>query len=53
VSEKHANFIINTGDASADDIERLIIHIQFEVYKKKNIRLETEVKIIGNRLNDH
>jgi len=53
VSEKHANFIINTGDASADDIERLIIHIQSEVYKSKHIHLETEVKIIGNKLNDH
>ena len=53
MSEKHANFIINTGDASADDIERLIIHIQSEVYKSKHIHLETEVKIIGNKLNDH
>lgn len=46
VSEKHANFIINNGDASADDIEKLIRHIQKTVLDKHSISLETEVVII-------
>jgi UDP-N-acetylmuramate dehydrogenase len=46
VSDKHANFIINTGDASASDIENLIKHIQDSVHQQFSITLETEVKII-------
>jgi len=47
VSSKHANFIINTGDASAADIEALILHVQATVAATSGIRLETEVQIIG------
>jgi UDP-N-acetylmuramate dehydrogenase len=47
VSEKHANFIINDGDASATDIERLILHIRTEVKRMHAICLNTEVRIIG------
>jgi len=47
VSEKHANFIINLGNANALDIEKIIIHIQKVVLDKKNIDLKREIKIIG------
>ena len=47
VSDKHANFIINQGNATASDIERLITHIQQTVKSNFNIDLETEVVIIG------
>ncbi len=47
VSEKHAGFIINTGDATALDVARLIKHIQDTVYKKDGVRLETEIKMVG------
>ena len=50
VSEKHANFIINLGDASALDIEKIIIYIQKVVYEKKNIQLLREIKIIGDEI---
>jgi len=46
VSDKHANFIINQNEASATDIENLIIHIQQTVKSKFNIDLKTEVVII-------
>ncbi len=47
VSEKHANFIVNTGDASAADIEALIELIQDVVEQKTGVRLVTEVHRIG------
>ncbi|MCU7933145.1 MAG: UDP-N-acetylmuramate dehydrogenase [Candidatus Thiodiazotropha sp. (ex Codakia rugifera)] len=47
VSQKHANFIINTGAATADDIERLISEVQQEVEKQSGIVLVTEVHRIG------
>jgi UDP-N-acetylmuramate dehydrogenase len=48
VSELHANFIVNTGDACAADIERLIARVQSEVETKQGVRLETEVRVIGD-----
>jgi UDP-N-acetylmuramate dehydrogenase len=47
VSEKHANFIVNTGAASAADIERLIALVQDEVERATGIKLVTEVHRIG------
>jgi UDP-N-acetylmuramate dehydrogenase len=47
VSEKHANFIINTGTATAADIEALIVRIQERVEQASGVRLETEVRIVG------
>ncbi len=47
VSEKHSNFIINTGNATSLDIEQLIEFIQKSVYKKYAIKLIPEVRIIG------
>jgi UDP-N-acetylmuramate dehydrogenase len=49
VSEKHANFIITTGAATAADIEALIVQIQECVEQVHGIRLETEVRIVGDR----
>ncbi len=47
VSEKHAGFVINQGNASANDVLRLIEHCQKTVKKLKGVHLEPEVKIIG------
>ena len=47
VSTKHANFIINTGDASAADIEVLIAHVAAEVERLHGVRLQTEVHMVG------
>lgn len=47
VSEKHANFIVNLGNARAADIEALIGHIQVEVKTKCGIDLVREVRIVG------
>ena len=46
ISEKHANYIINQNNASASDIEKLIIHIQTTVNKLHKIQLEPEIIII-------
>jgi UDP-N-acetylmuramate dehydrogenase len=46
VSEKHANYIINQNNATALDIENLIIHIQNTIKALHNVELETEIIII-------
>ncbi len=48
ISDVHANFIINEGGASCADILRLIRRAQDEVYRKFGIRLEPEVRIVGD-----
>ena len=50
VSEKHANFIINRVEASAQDIENLVTHIQQTVADASGIELVTEVRIVGEHL---
>jgi UDP-N-acetylmuramate dehydrogenase len=47
VSEKHANFIINLGEATAADIENLIRHVQQTVADQTSIELIPEVQIVG------
>ena len=47
VSEKHAGFIVNTGDATAKDVLELIKYVKDEVYKKYGVKIEEEVKIVG------
>jgi len=47
VSEKHANFIVNLGEARAADIEALIRYVQDRVQQVHGIRLEPEVRITG------
>lgn len=48
VSPKHANFIINTGTATAKEIEALILFVQQEVKTQQGIELHAEVKIVGD-----
>ena len=47
ISEKHANFILNLGKAKAEDVLYLINLAVKKVYKKFNIKLELEVKLLG------
>lgn len=47
VSEKHANFIINAGAASAADVENLIVHVQKQVLEKTGTWLQPEAHIVG------
>jgi len=47
VSEKHANFIVNTGNATAADIEDLIHTIQNKVKEHQGVELQTEVRMVG------
>ena len=46
VSEKHANFIVNKGDATAEDIIEIIDKIKEKVKEKYNIELMCEQEII-------
>lgn len=48
VSPKHANFIVNTGNANATDIETLIMIVQGVVKKQTGVELIQEVRIIGD-----
>ena len=47
VSEKHAGFLINTGNATAGEMLELIAFCQRTVEEKFGVRLETEVRIVG------
>jgi len=47
ISEKHANFIINHGNASATDIETLMAHVQQTVQRLHGVHLNPEVRIVG------
>jgi len=47
VSEKHCNFLINTGDASATDIEALGEDVRARVKAKFGVELEWEIKRVG------
>lgn len=47
VSEKHANFILNTGNARAADVLELIDQVRRRVFESCGVLLETEIKIVG------
>lgn len=49
VSDQHANFIINTGKASASDILTLMQEIQMKVFKRFGVKLEPEIHILGTK----
>ncbi|AIE59563.1 UDP-N-acetylmuramate dehydrogenase [Bacillus methanolicus] len=49
ISEMHGNFIVNTGNAKADDVLSLIQHIKDTIYNLYQIKMETEVEIIGRK----
>lgn len=47
VSEKHSGFVINTGAATANDVKRLIHDVQQKVFEAFGVRMETEVRMLG------
>ncbi len=47
VSEKHANFIVNRGNASAKDVLALIKRVRTQVARKTGVKLELELKVVG------
>lgn len=49
VSEKHAGFIVNKGNAKAKDIIELIEYIRKKVLEKYSVNLESEIEIVGER----
>jgi UDP-N-acetylmuramate dehydrogenase len=48
ISERHANFIVNTGDATAADVKRLMDEIAETVWRARAIRLVPEIKLVGD-----
>jgi UDP-N-acetylmuramate--alanine ligase len=50
ISDKHGNFIVNEGGATAQDILRLIAMVKERARKERGIELETEVQIVGEDL---
>lgn len=48
VSEKHAGFVVNLGEARAEDVRALVKQIQSRVWEASGVRLETEVRFIGD-----
>ena len=53
VSQKHANFIINNGKATSQNIYDLIRYIKDRVYKTSGVLLKEEVKYIGEFNGQH
>jgi UDP-N-acetylmuramate dehydrogenase len=49
VSEKHAGFVINTGNATAEDVCRLMDEVRKRVFAGNGVWLEPEIKIIGRK----
>jgi len=47
VSKKHAGFIVNLGNASAEDVKNLIKLVQDEIYQRNGVKLEVEPRFIG------
>ena len=45
ISEKHAGFAVNLGNATAEDVKKLLRQVSDIVYEKSGIRLEPEVRI--------
>ncbi len=48
ISEKHCNFFVNKGSAKSSDIEQLISEVRENVFKKTGIKLELELKVVGD-----
>jgi len=46
VSEKHAGFVVNVGDATAQDVLDLIAHVKKTVFEKTGVELEPEVRLL-------
>lgn len=52
VSHTHANFIVNEGGTSSDDVKKLIAAIRAEIFSKTGISLESEIRVIPFSLED-
>lgn len=50
VSEKHTGFIVNKNNATYNDVVDLIHYIQKVVYEKFNVKLQTEVEVLGGKI---
>ena len=48
VSEKHSNFFVNKGNASFNDMKKLIDYVEQSVFEKTGIKIEKEIKILQN-----
>ena len=48
ISEKHCNFFVNNGKATAADIEELVNKVIKQVKSKTGVKLELEIKIVGD-----
>ena len=48
---KYSNFLINTGDATSAELEELGEKIIQSVFERFGVKLEWEIKIVGNKLN--
>ena len=46
VSEKHAGFVINMGNATSNDVKELCERIKRKVYEQKGVELEMEIKVL-------
>lgn len=46
VSEKHAGFIVNRGNATADDVTQLVSHVRSTVFEQYSVDLECEIRFI-------
>jgi UDP-N-acetylmuramate dehydrogenase len=49
ISEMHGNFIVNAGNATSSDVLALIQHVKDTIYSLYNVKMETEVEIIGRK----
>jgi UDP-N-acetylmuramate dehydrogenase len=49
VSEKHCNFLINLGDATAADIESLGEEVRSRVFKQSGVLLQWEIRRLGEK----
>ncbi|MBV7503824.1 UDP-N-acetylmuramate dehydrogenase [Bacillus sp. sid0103] len=49
ISEMHGNFIVNAGNATAEDVLALIQHVKDTIFSLYEVKMETEVEIIGKK----
>jgi len=47
ISDQHANFIINLGKATAEEVINLMEFVERKIYEEKGISLEREVEVVG------
>ena len=48
ISEKHSNFFVNKGNATFNDMKKLINFVEESVFKKTGVNIEKEIKILEN-----